>query len=96
MAPLAPRSAAIIGLGTIGGSLALALTRAGWNVRADANNPADRLAAARDGIRVTNGPEQERLAATVAGAEIVVICVPPTSLGPMRRVVAQHRVSRQR
>ena len=80
MAPLAPRSAAIIGLGTIGGSLALALTRAGWNVRADANNPADRLAAARDGIRVTNGPEQERLAATVAGAEIVVICVPPTSL----------------
>ena len=80
MAPLAPRSAAIIGLGTIGGSLALALTRAGWHVRADANNPADRLAAARDGIHVANGTEQDRLADTVADAEVVVICVPPTSL----------------
>lgn len=85
MAPLTPRSAAVMGLGTIGGSLALALMRAGWTVRGDAINARDRVAAYRRGIHIAPGAGKARVANLVKGVEIVVICVPP---GELARVAA--------
>ncbi len=85
MAPLTPRSAAVMGLGTIGGSLALALMRAGWTVRGDAINARDRVAAYRRGIHIAPGTGKARVANLVKGVEVVVICVPP---GELARVAA--------
>ena len=85
MAPLTPRSAAVMGLGTIGGSLALALMRAGWTVRGDAINARDRAAAYRRGIHISPGSGKKRLENLVQGVEVVVISVPP---GELARVAA--------
>ena len=86
MAALTPRSVAIVGLGTIGGSLALALTRAGWTVRGDAANARDRAAAYRRGIYIAPGSGTARIANLVKGVEMVVLSVPP---GELARVAAE-------
>ena len=86
MAALTPRSVAIVGLGTIGGSLALALTRAGWTVRGDAANARDRAAAYRRGIYIAPGSGTSRIANLVKGVEMVVLSVPP---GELARVAAE-------
>lgn len=86
MAPLTPRSAAVMGLGTIGGSLALALMRAGWTVRGDAINARDRAAAYRRGIHIAPGAGRKRMENLVKGVEVVVLCVPP---GELARVAAE-------
>ncbi len=85
MAPLNPRSAAVMGLGTIGGSLALSLMRAGWTVRGDALKATDRMAAYRRGIHIAPGAGKKRLENLVKGVEVVVLCVPP---GELARVAA--------
>ena len=88
MAPLTPRSAAVMGLGTIGGSLALALMRAGWTVRGDAINARDRVAAYRRGIHIAPGAGRARIENLVKGVEIVVICVPPGELARVASDIA--------
>ncbi len=83
-------SAAIIGLGLIGGSLARDLASKGIRVRAyDAN--ADELAAA-----VRDGVVHERLDASLAGvegAELVVIAVPVDAAIVVLRRLAPHAAS---
>jgi prephenate dehydrogenase len=74
-----------MGLGTIGGSLALALMRAGWTVRGDAINARDRVAAYRRGIHIAPGAGKARIENLVKGVEAVIICVPP---GELARVAA--------
>ena len=74
-----------MGLGTIGGSLALALMRAGWTVRGDAINARDRVAAYRRGIHIAPGAGRARIENLVKGVEAVIICVPP---GELARVAA--------
>ena len=90
MAQMTPRSAAIVGLGTIGGSIALALTRAGWTVRGDAINARDRAAAYRRGIHIAPGAGRARVANLVKGVEMVVLSVPPGELARVGAEVAEE------
>ena len=83
---MTPRSAAIVGLGTIGGSIALALTRAGWTVRGDAINARDRAAAYRRGIYIAPGAGRDRIENLTKLVEMVVLSVPP---GELARVAAE-------
>jgi prephenate dehydrogenase len=62
----------LLGLGLVGGSVARAAARAGWQVRAWTPAGDGPRAAARDGIEPA-----ETLADAVAGAELVVLAAPP-------------------
>ena len=80
-------SAAIIGLGLIGGSLARDLASKGVRVRAYDANAEELAAAMRDGV------VHERLDASLAGvegAEIVVIAVPVDAAIVVLRRLARH------
>ena len=62
----------MLGLGLVGGSVARAAARAGWQVRAWTPSGQGPRAAARDGIEPA-----EMLADAVAGAELVILAAPP-------------------
>jgi 3-phosphoshikimate 1-carboxyvinyltransferase len=64
----------VVGLGAIGGSLALALRRSGVRVRGHSLDPDDRRAASAAGIEVSAGAESPR--DLVAGASALLIAVP--------------------
>ncbi len=79
----------IIGLGLMGGSLALALREAGWRGRITAvsRNPAT-LAAAESGGAIDRGFTE--LAAGVAGADMVVLATPVRTLLRQLPEVGSH------
>lgn len=78
---------AIFGPGLIGGSLALAVRRAGICARLSvwSRDAAEREAARALGVAdmTTDDP-----AAAVSGADLVILCVPPTALPELARKVA--------
>lgn len=75
-APVSPGpTVGIVGLGLIGGSLALALVRRGGSVVATTRAPAARSAAAAAGVTVVDD-----IAAVVAAADVVVLAVPLSAL----------------
>lgn len=85
MAALAPgRHIAVIGLGCIGGSLALALEARGARVLGWSRSPADRAAAAAAGVRIAPADTLESL---LPGAGIVVLAVPIAAVQPVARAV---------
>lgn len=65
---IAPRRAAVVGTGLIGGSVALALTEAGWHVTGDDTDPERLALAAARGIIAAVGVD--------ADAEITFVAVP--------------------
>jgi prephenate dehydrogenase len=78
---------AIIGLGLMGGSLALALTRAGYSVSGWDSDPQAVTTAARLGaIR----EEARDLAAAVSGAQIVFIAVPVPEIAATIQAALPH------
>ena len=69
--PEGPRRAHVVGLGLIGGSVALGLTAAGWSVTGEDRDPATETAAIGRGAvtgRATDRPD------------VVVVAVPTTSV----------------
>jgi prephenate dehydrogenase len=75
---------AVVGLGLIGGSLAAALTRAGWRVVGVDRPAVRRRARARGLVAATRA----RLEDAVRGAQLVVLCAPPrTNLALLRRLM---------
>jgi prephenate dehydrogenase len=83
------RRVAILGLGLMGGSLGLALKRAGaaLEVYGYARRAATRRAALARGAvdRVFDRPD-----AAVAGADLAVLCVPVLTIGELLRVCRTH------
>lgn len=71
---------AVVGLGLIGGSVALDARAGGWPLVATDVDPEQRAAAAAAGIAVV-----EELAEAVAEADLVVVATPATQVGPVLR-----------
>lgn len=79
MAPLTPSPVAVIGLGVIGGSIALALRDRGVDVRGHAASADDRQAAAAAGIPVAGDDAADHrltMASLLDGVAAAVIAVP--------------------
>lgn len=86
MGPVAHRrSVVIVGLGLIGGSLALALRRAGWRVTGADRSRRAVAESLRRGVVRQGGLS---LAGAVRGARLVVLCVPPRAIGPVLAAVS--------
>lgn len=78
---------AIVGMGLIGGSLGLALSRRGLRIRGTDSNRSSLMKSRRAGAaaRVTSSIRD-----AVKGAGIVVICVPVDKVGKCLRAVSRH------
>ncbi|MCL6596219.1 MAG: prephenate dehydrogenase [Firmicutes bacterium] len=83
-----PGRVAVVGLGLMGASLAMALDRRGVRVRGVEVDPAARafLAGRLPGVAVFPAVE----AAALEGAEVVVLAVPLAALAPVAAAVAVH------
>jgi len=70
----------VVGLGAIGGSLALALGRTRMRVRGYTLDGSDRAAARAAGVDVADAGDEAGLATAVADAAVIVLAVPMSSL----------------
>jgi len=80
-APRGEPSVAIVGLGVIGGSLALALTECGICVRAWSESASDRAAARASGVLVDDAYVADRL----AGMDALVLAIPLSAIASVAR-----------
>ncbi|MDR7554967.1 MAG: prephenate dehydrogenase/arogenate dehydrogenase family protein [Armatimonadota bacterium] len=81
-----PRTAAVVGLGLIGGSLALRLRACGVDVVGIDTDPATLEVARARGVADVLAAE----VAAAAGAELVIVAVPLEQIVPVARAAARH------